>query len=453
MAAFDAKAVDVVIGKLLTVADVISKTVISEYSPRVAHSTNLSKMSAAKFSLPSLECCADFLGIRLKNQDDSKLFSSKAALADRVILAIEALFPQVCEECESNYTIVFDSEETPPLTCFSCFQGSHDCSQIREKLSVPSTNRPLGFVWLCHGCKVKINPFKPAKRSRTVSVSNSISNSVSINVSHNASAANTPKHNIPATVITEADLQQRLSVTNTDREAEDQTGGTNPVKVCPRYIRTRDCPHGKYGKDLVEGEPCPLRHPKLCHKYCGNGTNSKFGCKKGKNCEFFHPRLCRDSLKHKHCPAEDCTFAHLRGTLRGPDRPRRPSSRERPRRYRDRSSSRSRPAENRAAGHANRRPRANSRAAALGTEENRAANDLHVRRPSSSSIDNNAHFLQIMGLVTAMQEDFRKEIAEMKSSLSNLSLAPSAPPKPLFNHLYPQSYPQSFPQSYPQQYY
>ena len=67
--------------------------VISEYSPRVAHSTNLSKMSAAKFSLPSLECCADFLGIRLKNLDDSKLFSSKAALADRVILAIEALFP------------------------------------------------------------------------------------------------------------------------------------------------------------------------------------------------------------------------------------------------------------------------------------------------------------------------------------------------------------------------
>jgi hypothetical protein len=53
--------INVIIGKLLTVADAISKTVISAYSPKVAHSTNLTKMSAAKFSLPSLECCAGFL--------------------------------------------------------------------------------------------------------------------------------------------------------------------------------------------------------------------------------------------------------------------------------------------------------------------------------------------------------------------------------------------------------
>jgi hypothetical protein len=66
-----------------------------------------------------------------------------------------------------------------------------------------------------------------------------------------------------------------------------------------------------------------------------------------------------------------------------------------------------------------------------------------------------------MGLVTSMQEDFRKEIAELKSSLSRLSPVPATLPKPLFNqHVppqqsyplsYPLRYPQSYPQSYPQQ--
>jgi hypothetical protein len=197
---------------------------------------------------------------------------------------------------------------------------------------------------------------KPPKRTRTASVSNS--------VSRTASVASTPNHNTRPPPLNEADLQQRLS--NIDRGAEEQTEPTNgdSTKVCPRY-KTRNCPHGKDGKELVEGVSCPLRHPKLCHKYCGQGTNSRYGCTKGKRCEFFHPRLCRNSLKDKHCPVEDCTFTHLKGTARGPDRPRRPSSKEtQPRGRRN-------PAENRAAGDNNARPRAASRAAELGPEENK----------------------------------------------------------------------------------
>ena len=437
----DAELLDVIIGKLLTVADPISKTVISAYSPRVAHSTNLTKMSAAKFSLPSLECCADFLGVQLKNGDDTARFSSKAALADRVILAIEALFPTHCDDCDADYTIAYDADEKPPILCFACFQGSHNCTQIRVKLPPnATTNLPLGFVWLCHGCKAKINPVKPPKRTRTTSVSNS------------ASTANTPKQNTQPPPLKEDDLQQRLSNINTDRGAEEQTEHTNAngrgdsTKVCPRY-KTRNCPHGKDGKDLVEGVPCPLRHPKLCHKYCGHGNNSRYGCTKGKRCEFFHPRLCRNSLQDKHCPVEDCTFTHLKGTARGPDRPRRPSSRETPS-YPNRG--RRNPAENKVAGDNNVQPRtrAANKAAELGPEENRTG--------SSSSIDNNAHFLQIMGLVTSMQEDFRKEIAELKSSLSRISPVPTTLPKPFFNqHVppqqsYPLSYPLRYPQSYPQ---
>jgi len=62
-----------------------------------------------------------------------------------------------------------------------------------------------------------------------------------------------------------------------------------------------------------------------------------------------------------------------------------------------------------------------------------------------------------MGLVMSMEEDFRKNIADIKSSLSRLLPVPATLPKPfLFSqHVslqqsYPLSYPLSHPQSYPQ---
>ena len=139
---------------------------------------------------------------------------------------------------QTFYTITHEAEETPPFLCFSCFQGSHNCSQISEKLRY-TANVPLGFVWLCHGCKAKINPVNPPKRTRTASVS------------HTPSGANTPKQNTQPPLLKEDDLQQRLS--NIDRGGEEQTEHTNAngrgdsTKVCPRY-KTRNCPHGNDGK-------------------------------------------------------------------------------------------------------------------------------------------------------------------------------------------------------------
>ena len=37
------------------------------------------------------------------------------------------------------------------------------------------------------------------------------------------------------------------------------------------------------------------------------------GCT-GKNCGFFHPNACRNSLKDKTCTYKDCRFYHIAGT-------------------------------------------------------------------------------------------------------------------------------------------
>ena len=44
---------------------------------------------------------------------------------------------------------------------------------------------------------------------------------------------------------------------------------------------------------------CDYHHPELCRKYINYGIN---GCKEGKNCPKFHPKLCSASVNTGSCP-------------------------------------------------------------------------------------------------------------------------------------------------------
>ena len=158
---------DIIIGKLSSVADAISKTVISAYNDKVAHATNVSKMSASKFNLAALERCAEFLNVKIVDSAGNALFSNKNALANRIILAIKALFPSHCDDCQAAYHNEFDSEEPIPFKCFVCFRGSHNCSQITDK-AVNAENLTTGHVWICNKCKLTFNPVKPPKKVRNM---------------------------------------------------------------------------------------------------------------------------------------------------------------------------------------------------------------------------------------------------------------------------------------------
>ena len=69
-------------------------------------------------------------------------------------------------------------------------------------------------------------------------------------------------------------------------------------------------------KKNVEGKICSKAHPKRCIQYCRYGTNKKGGCTKGSSCSYYHPILCRNALVNKRCTRDDCTFTHLKGTVR-----------------------------------------------------------------------------------------------------------------------------------------
>ena len=45
-----------------------------------------------------------------------------------------------------------------------------------------------------------------------------------------------------------------------------------------------------------------------------NGSKPRRGCSKGKDCEYYHPPLCKNGLRSGKCK-KDCKFHHIKGTL------------------------------------------------------------------------------------------------------------------------------------------
>ena len=96
--------------------------------------------------------------------------------------------------------------------------------------------------------------------------------------------------------------------------------GSKPTNQTVDPLTTNDKPKPKtlckfYQKGKCRhNDNCRFDHPKICYKFRAFGlkTHNEKGCET--NCSYFHPNACRDSLKTKTCPREECRFYHLKGT-------------------------------------------------------------------------------------------------------------------------------------------
>ena len=52
-----------------------------------------------------------------------------------------------------------------------------------------------------------------------------------------------------------------------------------------------------------------MSHPRICFAYL-NGVNQRNGCSKGKDCKYYHPKLCWSYNKSGKCSKKDCQFYH-----------------------------------------------------------------------------------------------------------------------------------------------
>ena len=91
--------------------------------------------------------------------------------------------------------------------------------------------------------------------------------------------------------------------------------------ICDKYKVGR-CPHGFKGTKLIDNKPCLKSHPPKCNKYLRFGSKGAKGCKRGKDCKYFHPFLCKFSVRNKTCFEPECSYPHLKGTQRDPKKQR-----------------------------------------------------------------------------------------------------------------------------------
>ena len=119
------------IGSLLFKANnELVKKVITAFDPLASRSVTNKTLSA--FNLDMLEPCAEFLNIELADTHGDKIYT-KDTLVARIRYALNALLPSQCSTCKAMYRIEFEADEAPHYHCYMCFQGSHDCTAIKER--------------------------------------------------------------------------------------------------------------------------------------------------------------------------------------------------------------------------------------------------------------------------------------------------------------------------------
>ena len=233
------------------------KSVISAFNPFASKSSNCKSLNCPKYSVEILEKCAEFLGVKLADENNFKLFT-KSSLSTQLVLSLMALLPAKCGECSQDYVIDHEPDVKPFFRCHKCFQGAHGC-EINRKLheAIAPLNTPGGFVWLCRTCHDQVNPVEPRKnRSRHQSESQSTASE---------------------------QTKSQSTVTFNENGLQSSTG-----VACSDFLQWK-CSHGIRGNKLIDGKRCSFNHPRVCFKFRRSGTK---GCNLGDKCEFFHPKLC-----------------------------------------------------------------------------------------------------------------------------------------------------------------
>ena len=311
----------IVLGELLNICtNDQERKCLSSYNSDRSYEANMEALKAN--SADVLVAGAKLLRMTPLSDDGKKLYQNKGVLSDRIILRIEALFDMECGDCKETYRNPLDVE--PRIRCRLCLQGCHNCEETERKVKAleelqGSGLLPSGGVWLCNACFTKndhenLGHLK-TKRKENVTAGVTESKSTDLSIIEEEGEQSAPE---------ESDNTKRTSKISPRRgrsESADNNQQNSGLKhdhmknICPLYLK-KECPHGLRGNKEIDGHKCSLNHPPQCRKYCGFGEHPRLGCQKRRECKYYHPKLCRNSeLSHK-CMNINCTYVHLKRTIR-----------------------------------------------------------------------------------------------------------------------------------------
>ena len=282
-----------IIGKIIYDSGEATKKILTAFEIDASFIKN--EKALMKFPVSLLEACSEDMLIIIFDKMGKKMFNKKS-LVKRLIDKFNGLLPSKCDECSEIYSL--ELKDNPLFICNECQRGSHDCHYLKEFKSSLTGRIPKGFIWLCFNCcsEHDIREEDNSYINGAVDVSKTSSDSKSDPVDESISDKDTSNMVIKNTDIPGLDIIRNES-------------------ICKKYKRGI-CPHGIRGNKIIEGDKCLYSHPKPCRRYCSFGSKDRNGCRNGASCNFYHPVLCKFSLKYWSCINEKCTFVHLKGTQR-----------------------------------------------------------------------------------------------------------------------------------------
>ena len=288
------------------------RSVLSVWSPSKPGNEIRSTWSQGKrFLAPALKGTLAWL----TNTKESEVKGTKHEVADQLLLALEALLPDICQICKEEYTV--ERGVVPSLCCTGCKQGFHQACYDRLEIGDSLAELPGKFSWLCAVCapnftmttivggrrgtdRPRLLHRKGLAAAMTTPTPDPESGD---SVGSAQPEQREPEEQAPSNAAT-ADisptqpmppppppLPQSEAATAGPVGGADGINTPNLERVCPSFM-SGDCQYGISGKT---GGQCPDRHPKRCPLFMRWGDRDERGCS-GTTCGMVHPTLCPYSL-------------------------------------------------------------------------------------------------------------------------------------------------------------
>ena len=216
------------------------------------------------------------------NIPNAKHIKTRSTLAGKVMQANENHLMQKCNECTRYYSIEYGKK--PVLSCRKCGQGAHPHCYDDHPVKTGIT-----LIYTCSLCS---NATKPEEEIQASQLTSTQLHQQSVPIVN---------HDDPVNIDADDD--------DDDDESSEHKHYEITENTCKFFLKTR-CKTG------LRGRNCKYDHLPVCNKLMRNGVKGPYGCKKGKDCQYYHPHMCRESLNSKTCSRPYCKYYHVNGTVK-----------------------------------------------------------------------------------------------------------------------------------------
>ena len=281
-------------------------TILGSWDPSKPGNEIVTYWSAGRrFSAPLLRAALAWLTNTREADHDKKL--KKVDVANKVLIALEALLPEVCGVCNQEY--VTERTDAPSLRCSGCHTGFHEpCLESLGVGNIP--DMPGKMLWLCKHCAPRFTVMTAVGGPKGASRPRASRRCAPVAPTPAASEGDTvgplPDQQVTAETGEVEDIQGQgdtPSHSESSSATTIQEAGTSGV-VCAAFMRG-ECRHGISGK---KDGICLDIHPKRCPAYMKWGSKDDRGCSMvQETCSKAHPKLCPRSLELK-CFDRDCPY-------------------------------------------------------------------------------------------------------------------------------------------------